>query len=69
VRFVLIAVGGLLLVAGVIWLGQGVGLIGGSFMTGEALWAIIGGACILLGFFLVRIGFRRPRDASLDEED
>jgi hypothetical protein len=28
---------------GVIWLGQGVGIIGGSFMTGESIWAVFGG--------------------------
>ena len=33
---------------GCIWLGQGVGLIGGSFMTGEPLWGIIG-AGLLVG--------------------
>ena len=66
---VLFALGGVLLVVGVIWLGQGVGLIGGSFMTGEALWAVIGGACILVGVYLVRVGFRWRQAASLDEED
>ncbi len=66
---VLFTLGGVLLVVGVIWLGQGVGLIGGSFMTGEALWAVIGGACILGGVYLVRVGFRRRQAASLDEED
>ena len=25
-----------------VWLGQGLGLIGGSFMTGEPIWGIIG---------------------------
>jgi hypothetical protein len=64
---VLFAVGGLLLVVGVIWLGQGVGLIAGSFMTGEAVWAVIGVVCIVLGAFLVRTGFRWRRAASVDD--
>ena len=45
---VLFALGGLFLVVGIIWLGQGVGLIGGSFMTGEALWALVGAVCIVV---------------------
>jgi hypothetical protein len=44
-----IAVGVLLVVVGGVWLGQGVGWIGGSFMTGEAAWAVIGGTCIAAG--------------------
>ena len=28
---------------GVVWIGQGVGLIRGSFMTGHIEWSIIGG--------------------------
>jgi hypothetical protein len=66
VRF-LFAFGGLLLVVGVIWLGQGIGLIGGSFMTGEAVWAVIGSASILIGGFLIRTGFRWRRGA-VDED-
>ena len=33
----------LALLVGLVWLGQGAGLIGGSFMTGDPLWAVIGG--------------------------
>jgi hypothetical protein len=66
---VLFALGGVFLVIGVIWLGQGVGLIGGSFMTGEAVWAVIGGVCIVVGAFLVRVGFRWRQAAQVDEDD
>jgi hypothetical protein len=31
------------LLVGVVWIGQGVGLIRGSFMTGHIEWSIIGG--------------------------
>jgi hypothetical protein len=55
-------------VVGVIWLGQGVGVIGGSFMTGEAVWAIIGGVCIVLGVFLIRTGLRWRQAGSVDDE-
>ena len=33
----------LALVVGLVWIGQGAGLIGGSFMSGDPLWAAIGG--------------------------
>ena len=65
---VLFALGGVFLVIGVIWFGQGVGLIGGSFMTGEAVWAVIGGVCIAVGAYLVRVGFRWRRAASVVED-
>ncbi len=39
---------------GVVWVGQGVGLIHGSFMTGESVWAMIGAFAILLGLAVLR---------------
>jgi uncharacterized membrane protein HdeD (DUF308 family) len=45
-----------LLVVGAVWVLQGVGLLGGSFMTGQAVWAVIGALCIVGGVVL----FRRP---------
>ena len=43
---------------GLVWLGQGIGLIGGSFMTGEALWAVIG-AGLLLGAAVLAVQRKR----------
>jgi hypothetical protein len=51
-------VGVVLILVGLLWIGQGIGLIGGSFMTGEAIWAFIGAGCAVFGFVLVR-GARR----------
>jgi hypothetical protein len=47
---------------GLIWLGQGLGFIGGSFMSGDPLWAAIGAvlAGIALGL-VVREWRLRPR--------
>lgn len=45
---------------GVVWLGQGIGVIGGSFMTGEPLWAIIG-AVMLVGAGVLTATARRGR--------
>ena len=47
IAVVLLAVGG-------VWFFQGVGVIKGSFMTGEAVWAVIGVACIVAGCALLR---------------
>jgi hypothetical protein len=43
VRWVPRVVWTLLLLIGLLFLGQGVGLIPGSFMTGRIEWAVIGG--------------------------
>lgn len=52
--------GWVLVFLGAIWLGQGVGLIPGSFMTGSTFWAIAGGVCVLVGGGLLA-GTRRKR--------
>ncbi|MGA2210562.1 MAG: hypothetical protein ABSH30_13090 [Acidimicrobiales bacterium] len=56
-------IGGLLCIAGVVWIGQGVGLIKGSFMTGEIQWALIGGATLVVGLALLSLSRRARRDA------
>ena len=48
------AIGVALCLVGALWVGQGVGLIGGSFMSGEAVWAVIGAVAILFGVVLIR---------------
>jgi F0F1-type ATP synthase assembly protein I len=45
---------------GLVWLGQGIGVIGGSFMSGEPLWAIIG-AVMLVGAGVLTVAARRGR--------
>ena len=51
-------VGVLLCLIGGVWFGQGIGVIHGSFMTDEALWAVIGALAVFLGVSLLR-GVRR----------
>ena len=62
---VLTAAGVVLTIAGVIWALQGFGVIGGSFMSGDSVWAIIGPIVAAIGLFLAVIGVRRARSASL----
>lgn len=42
----------LLAIGGFIWVGQGIGLIPGSFMTGDIRWAIAG-AVLLVGAIIL----------------
>ncbi|MFD1507626.1 hypothetical protein FE374_08080 [Georgenia yuyongxinii] len=52
--------GGAVLVAvGVVWTLQGVGLLGGSVMTGVTLWAVIGPVVAVAGLVLTLLGLRR----------
>ena len=50
----------LLAIAGLVWLGQGLGFIPGSFMTGDRTWAAIGALC-LVGAVLIVVQERRRR--------
>ena len=50
----------LLVLVGGVFLGQGVGLIPGSFMTGSATWAVIGGVMIAGGAGILVVAARRP---------
>jgi hypothetical protein len=60
---VVTAFGVLLTVAGVIWALQGFGVIGGSFMSGDSVWAIIGPVVAVIGVILVAVSVRRARSA------
>ena len=53
-------VGAVVAIAGIVWFLQGVDLLPGSFMTGSARWAVIGGVCIVVGAGLVYWGARAP---------
>jgi hypothetical protein len=56
-------IGAVVLIAtGLVWIGQGTGLLGGgSFMVGDARWAWIGLACVAGGVVLGWIPLRSPR--------
>jgi hypothetical protein len=58
-KIVLIVVGVLLLLVGGVWILQGVGILPGSFMTGEMQWAVYGAIAALVGAALLFVGFRR----------
>ena len=49
----------LVILVGAIFLGQGLGYIPGSFMTGSAMWAAIGAVMVASGVAVVIIVARR----------
>lgn len=48
----LVAIGVLLFLTGCLWTLQGLGVVGGSAMSGNTVWAVIGPVVALLGVLL-----------------
>jgi hypothetical protein len=53
-------VSGALALVGAIWFGQGIGVVGGSFMTGQPFWAVVGLVCVAAAALVLAQGRRRP---------
>jgi hypothetical protein len=51
----------IVLVAGIVWVGQGAGFIPGSFMTGDRTWLAIGIVVGVVGIVLLASAARRPK--------
>jgi len=54
-----VVIGVIAILVGVVWFFQGIGTLKGSFMTGEAIWAVIGVIAVLVGLALLRGARRR----------
>jgi hypothetical protein len=50
-RTIVLMIGGLAVLVGGVWIGQGAGWIKGSFMTGSPTWLGIGLLCLVAGLF------------------
>ncbi|TMC31499.1 MAG: hypothetical protein E6I84_07805 [Chloroflexi bacterium] len=48
------------LLVGAVWILQGVGVLPGSFMSGQRLWLVIGVIVAVIGLALTYRGLRRP---------
>lgn len=57
----LIVLGVLAALAGAVWTLQGLGYIGGSFMSGATLWAVIGPIVLLAGLAIIYLALRARR--------
>jgi hypothetical protein len=66
-RVVWLVIGVLALIAGIIWTLQGFNVIGGSAMSGQTMWAIIGPIVGIIGLALMimsLVGGRRAAASS-----
>jgi hypothetical protein len=59
-RWALLVVGAVMGLIGAIWILQGIGVLPGSFMTGQSFWAWTGGGTLTVGMGLVALALRRP---------
>jgi hypothetical protein len=60
-RIILTIAGALLLLMGGVWFLQGIGVLPGSFMTGQTRWAIYGALAVVAGFVLLMLARRAGR--------
>jgi hypothetical protein len=60
-QIVLVLIGVVAAVAGVVFTLQGLGYVGGSFMSGATVWAVIGPIVVLAGLVLITLGLRSRR--------
>ncbi len=58
-RVLLVVIGVAAALAGIVWTLQGLGYVGGSFMSGATVWAVIGPVVALIGVVLIAAGSRR----------
>ncbi len=63
-RYALMVLGGLIALTGGVWMLQGIGVLPGSFMTGQMFWAVAGLLALVAGgvvcYAAARMGTRRP---------
>jgi hypothetical protein len=51
----------LLIATGLVWIGQGTGVLkGSSFMTGDPFWAWLGAIGVIAGIFVGWLAVRKP---------
>ena len=60
-QIVLVVIGVAAALAGLVWTLQGLGYVGGSFMSGATVWAVIGPLVALVGLVLITLGLRSRR--------
>lgn len=64
-RWIFLVLGLLLAIAGVVWILQGLNVLGESGgMNGQHIWALIGAICVLAGLGFVTAGVRAGRSAA-----
>lgn len=60
-RWMLRIAGSVFAAIGTVWILQGVGILPGSFMTGQREWTVYGALALALGMVSWWLALRRPR--------
>jgi uncharacterized membrane protein len=68
-RWIRRIIGTVLVAVGGVWIAQGTGALGGSFMTGEGFWTFMGVLAALLGIALLVGSARQHRRVADDDDD
>jgi len=55
-----LVIAGILALTGALWIGQGLGYIPGSFMSGDPFWAAMGALLLVGAAVIVVVETRRP---------
>ena len=58
-RYLWVVIGVLAVIAGLVWTLQGLNVLGGSAMSGDSTWAIVGPIVAVVGMLAVLFGLRR----------
>jgi hypothetical protein len=53
---------GILVLLGLVWIGQGSGMLAGSAMSGSSFWEIVGVVLVIVGIVLVILEWRRGQN-------
>jgi hypothetical protein len=67
--WVLLVIGVFFVLVGGLWTLQGLGVVGGSVMSGVTMWAIIGPVVAIIGLVAVFLGVRGLRDPAKRQRD
>jgi hypothetical protein len=67
-RWLLIIGGAVLILVGVVWFFQGINVLLGSFMSGNSLYAVLGGVLVVIGSLMLYF-LNRSRGSNSDEEN
>jgi hypothetical protein len=59
-RMLLTVAGALSILSGLVWFLQGIGMLPGSFMTGQTRWAVFGALAVVLGLAMLAAARRKP---------
>jgi uncharacterized membrane protein YidH (DUF202 family) len=57
-RFALVIIGIIMVAIGAVWILQGTGMLPGSVMSGQQMWAIIGAIVLVIGIVVLIVGAR-----------